>query len=95
MIGEEYNYNHIYFIPKVLVMQHGSITHNATFDEIAVSDPRLFSSWKQCMLEASASEKSGTDTDVGEERETLKKHVQKLSIVGGNIAKKSEYTYSK
>ena len=74
-------------------MQHGSVTHNATFDEIAVSDPLLFSSWKQSMLEASASEKSGTDTDVGEEREALKKHVQKLSIVSGNVAKKGEYAY--
>ena len=75
-------------------MQQGSIIHNATFDEISISDPALFENWKQAKVEASESEISGSehesdvvDKQAAPKREIRQKVVAQVVGSGGDAAK--------
>ncbi|XP_072025842.1 ATP-binding cassette sub-family C member 9-like [Amphiura filiformis] len=74
------------YADKVLVMQHGVIVHDGTFDEVSSSDPTLFASWKQSLVEMSESEASGSESDVMEERNALIKQVHQ-KVLGKGVKK--------
>ena len=64
---------------QVLVMQHGVIVHDGTFDEVRSSDPTLFASWKQSLVERRESE-----SDVKEESHAMMKQVYQRVLGKGD-----------
>ncbi|XP_072050893.1 ATP-binding cassette sub-family C member 9-like [Amphiura filiformis] len=63
------------YADKVLVMQDCAIVHDGTFDEVRSSDPSLFASWKQSLVERTESEFQQSESDVEEESHALMKQV--------------------
>ncbi|XP_072018400.1 ATP-binding cassette sub-family C member 9-like [Amphiura filiformis] len=70
---------------KVLVMQHGVIFHDGTFDEVSSTDPTLFASCEQSLVEMgeSESEASESEPDLIEERSALMKQVHQKAVGKG------------